>query len=1149
MRKINKMLGCLALTASLALMFYFVPLARAADLGADYVPGEVLVKYRPAKISLKSLAGRSAASKFITGKKLFIAEHLKRQNISVVRGRAGESTQTLLARLANDPNVEYVEPNYTKELLTIDSNDTDKNWLWGLDNTGQSVNGTVGTADADIDAPEAWVIDEGTNTSTIVAVIDTGVAYNHPDLSANMWDGANCKDENGDFLGGCVHGYDFAENDKEPLPVDNSHGTHVAGTIVAVKNNNEGIIGVAPNVKIMALPFALDTVTEIKAIDFAIQNGAKVINASYGDPSFSQSEYDAIERFTDAGGIFVAAAGNSSHNNESVHNYPSDYDLSGIIGVAATDQNDLLASFSNYGTSSIDVGAPGVNIYSTIVDFITTSSENFNEVVTPTLPVGWTSTGTNNYWGTAVRSSGNNSFYVDPSHSPYTANASSTVTSPVYNFSGLGGMAINLYAGCDSEYTTSTWTDYMTLETSGDGVNFTEIARWDEAYLDSNTSSVGWAYLSLTFTIPEADLTGNFQFRFHWVSDASNTPSSSYGGCFVDNIYLKQFSSSYDFYNGTSMATPHVVGLAGLIWGYRPDLSASQVKSAILDTGDSLPALTDKTVTGKRINAYQALLSVVPPNHTPVAIDDYATTTKNVSTTINVLANDTDADSDILIITSTTDPSHGNILVDTSTITYTPSSSFVGSDSFAYIVADTHGATSSAIVYIVVVNSAPVAHNDTTTLDENTSSTIDILANDTDVDGDTLSIVVVGEPAHGTAVTSSNYILYTPVAYYNGTDTFSYTIADTNGTTSTAQVDIIINLVNYPPVLADISNQTIYTNQELNFTVSASDVDSDTLTYSLSGSAWLNVSTTAGVISGTPTTVGVYNFTLYVSDGVTTTSKSFSVSANRQSSGGGGGGGGYVAPVTAPGSPSVSVISNHPESNYVTLLLSAINNPTQMAVSDSVNFIGASWSTFVSNTNFIYSATASGTVNIYAKFKNTGGESAVASVSFVVAISTVNNTSTSSNSNATASGDVVVKNINAGAQTKTLFTGVPAVDKLITQTKFGQASKNVRTLQTELKKLGFFPKSQAVTGYYGQVTTNAVKSYLKSKANTQDAIVAPTSAVDKLITQTKFGQASKNVRTLQTELKKLGFFPKSQAVTGYYGTVTREAIKKYLASK
>lgn len=332
---------------------------------------EILVKYKENKLDLEDADGQEESEALATSEDLSVEEHLEEANIAILSTSGDEETQSVIERLEDNPLVEYAEPNYARSFGSIDTDDTNRALQWALENTGQEVNGTSGTVDADVDGNEAWTLSTG--TSTIVAVIDNGVLYTHEDLINQMWDGSSCVSESGDALNNCNHGYDFENSDLSPLPTiqvgtstyDGYHGTHVAGIIAAQMNNGVGVVGIAPNTKIMALKFGLDVASEVKAIDFAIQNGAKIINASYGGSEFSQTEYDAIQRFKDAGGIFVAAAGNSTADNDTTAQYPASYDLSNIISVAATDQNDALASFSNYGATSVDIGAPGRHILST----------------------------------------------------------------------------------------------------------------------------------------------------------------------------------------------------------------------------------------------------------------------------------------------------------------------------------------------------------------------------------------------------------------------------------------------------------------------------------------------------------------------------------------------------------------------------------------------------------------------------------------------------------------------------------------------------------------------------------------------------------------------------------------------------------------
>jgi subtilisin family serine protease len=209
----------------------------------------------------------------------------------------------------------------------------------------------------------------------VVAVIDSGVDYEHPDLEDNMWTNSeeiagNSKDDDGNGYVDDVYGYDWIDSDSDPMD-DNSHGTHVAGIIGAVGDNSLGVTGVSPEVSIMALRF-MDadgngtTSGVAQAITYAADNGADIINASFAGTSSSVLMEEAIEYASDKGVLFVAAAGNSGEDNDATPSYPASYDIDNILAVAATDSDDELASFSNYGETSVDMAAPGVSILSTV---------------------------------------------------------------------------------------------------------------------------------------------------------------------------------------------------------------------------------------------------------------------------------------------------------------------------------------------------------------------------------------------------------------------------------------------------------------------------------------------------------------------------------------------------------------------------------------------------------------------------------------------------------------------------------------------------------------------------------------------------------------------------------------------------------------
>jgi subtilisin family serine protease len=343
---------------------------------AQYVPGEVIVKFLDsASKATVAAAGGQMIKSFAGGE----------GRVQHVKLNKGETVEAALERYRHNPAVEYAEPNYIYQLAAI-PNDTQFTSLWGLRNTGQNVSGTVGTADVDIDAPEAWDITTG-SSNVIIGVIDTGIAYDHPDLAANIWknpgETPNDRiDNDGNGLVDDVFGYDFRSGDSDPMdPV--GHGTHVAGTIGAVGNNNSGVAGVMHKVKLMALKASdengnLPEDAILSAIDYAIKKGARVINASFTRRGpCSKSEYAALSRANAAGVMVLAAAGNENLDSDKDGNriFPAGYSvdtspdcgsaLPNVISVAAINQTGAKASFSNYGASSVQIAAPGVNINST----------------------------------------------------------------------------------------------------------------------------------------------------------------------------------------------------------------------------------------------------------------------------------------------------------------------------------------------------------------------------------------------------------------------------------------------------------------------------------------------------------------------------------------------------------------------------------------------------------------------------------------------------------------------------------------------------------------------------------------------------------------------------------------------------------------
>jgi subtilisin family serine protease len=293
----------------------------------------------------------------------------------------GITVEEAIARALEDPRVEYAEPNHLLYTAAI-PNDTFFDRQWGLFNTGAN----FGKPGADIGATRLWDTTQGSD-DIVAAVIDTGIDVAHPDLAANIWVNTrevpgNGVDDDGNGFVDDRNGWDFADNDSNPDFGLDFHGTHVAGTVGAVGNNNLGVTGVAWRVKIMALKFIRgrsgDAANAVKAINYAVDQkkrgvNVRVINASWSGDEASNSLRKAIKRAGDQGILFVCAAGNGGSDSRGddidvIPEYPAAWstEVSSIVTVAALDRADKLAGFSNYGRKTVSVGAPGVDVFSTV---------------------------------------------------------------------------------------------------------------------------------------------------------------------------------------------------------------------------------------------------------------------------------------------------------------------------------------------------------------------------------------------------------------------------------------------------------------------------------------------------------------------------------------------------------------------------------------------------------------------------------------------------------------------------------------------------------------------------------------------------------------------------------------------------------------
>lgn len=353
-----------------AFAFLFLLLPAWAQQPTEFFQGheaagrEVLVKFREATPQALGQALNEADADAV--------EHIGGIGVYRIRSRS-KNVDALVRALSARPDVLYAEPNYLLKTTAV-PNDPRFSELWGLRNTSTG---------ADIRAVPAWDLGTGSRT-VVVGVVDTGVDYTHPDLSANIWSAPSSFTVT---IGGATiicaagtHGFNAITKTCNPAD-DNNHGTHVSGTIGAVGNNGVGVVGVNWTASIMGLKFlnvqgSGTTANAINAIEFAVQaraafsgSGAanvRVLSNSWGGGGFSQSLLDEINRANSNNMLFTAAAGNSGTNNDSSPFYPASYTAPNVVAVAATDSSDNKASFSNYGATSVDLGAPGVGILSTV---------------------------------------------------------------------------------------------------------------------------------------------------------------------------------------------------------------------------------------------------------------------------------------------------------------------------------------------------------------------------------------------------------------------------------------------------------------------------------------------------------------------------------------------------------------------------------------------------------------------------------------------------------------------------------------------------------------------------------------------------------------------------------------------------------------
>ena len=391
--------AALALTGSaLTAPAQAAPAPAASSTAAAAAPDELVIGYVAGATATERSRARARASAAFAER--VVAAAADRREVELVRLPQGKNRDQAVAELQSDPAVAYAEPNWT---MTHEATATDPIYLgtatqdlWGM--RGES---STAASSAGSQADKAWAAGHTGSAAVYVGIIDEGIQFTHPDLSGQVWtnpfDSVDGIDNDGNGYVDDIHGWDFANGDNTIYDggtrgLLDDHGTHVSGTIGAKANNKVGVVGMNWNVTLISGKFlgrnGGSLVDAVKAVDYfttlKTKHGLNLVatNNSWGGGGFSQTLLDAITRANTANILFVAAAGNSGTDNDVTASYPSGYDAPNVIAVAAIDRNGGLASFSQYGATTVDLGAPGVGVWSTTAPG-TYESYNGTSMATP----------------------------------------------------------------------------------------------------------------------------------------------------------------------------------------------------------------------------------------------------------------------------------------------------------------------------------------------------------------------------------------------------------------------------------------------------------------------------------------------------------------------------------------------------------------------------------------------------------------------------------------------------------------------------------------------------------------------------------------------------------------------------------------------
>jgi hypothetical protein len=573
----------------LIIPFGFFTLAAAQPV-AEVVQNKVMVKYKPGtdKQTREQIEQRHSLSQ-VSEIKLF--------SIHVYEFDAKNATaDDLCNKLHKEPAIDIATPDHVRAASSV--NDTEFNKQWYLNNTGQNVNGKSGPPDIDIRWKNAQNI-YNPKQKIKVAVVDSGVNMLHPEIVGQI---------NFDF------NYDYYSLDEYPFD-ENGHGTLVAGIICSSINNQTGVSGITNSVELISYRVfdqfgrsgtpkyrvgGTSVSDTLLALAAAVNSGAKIINLSLGGLGYNQLEKDAYDSLIQHNVIAVIAAGNGGEdgrgdNNDSTPTYPASYPSDAIISVAALQRNGGLSNFSNYGVNSVDIAAPGEDIYGPDVTRRTIFYENFDGGAS-----GWNvgrNPGDASFTNWAIDTyDGINGFLTDRLYgSTYYSGTDTWVKSPLISLTNTIGSRLEF----DSYL--SIGDDWLVVEVSDDGYNWYA----DQYFYGLSTSGYSLQQVDISHL---DGYSGYFRFRF-----VSNYYYNDYG-ILIDNFKISgvdlvnSSGAKYQYNNGTSFAAPIVAGAAAMIWTHRPDLSAQKVREILLQSGRSIDLLSGKISTGKMVDAHAALL-------------------------------------------------------------------------------------------------------------------------------------------------------------------------------------------------------------------------------------------------------------------------------------------------------------------------------------------------------------------------------------------------------------------------------------------------------------------------------------------------------------------------------------------------------------